>query len=350
MPIITDGNSAREILHRLSQENRSIPCFCTESIYTTEAIFKGAKEFKEKHDIAGNLPMIIAFTASYEDRQQLKNYTGLSDFREGLIAVLTDIKRLSRVDGPYNDLDVIIHLDHAQPGQDDWIIKENQDIISSVMWDCSHFSLQKNIAMMKDFVAKYKSSFIIEGAVDEIYNYSPDGENLGVIDNITDPQVAGNYYTETGCDLIVANLGTEHRRTEGTVEYHSDVARKIKELVGSRLVLHGTSSLKEEDLRYLKSDGIIKVNLWGNLESKPGKKLAENILRNLGHMLSSETIKQLIDEAYLHPGMEVKTYKPSIQFLTEKYRRDEVYLPEAVSIIIKFYEALYTQAEIENHI
>ena len=341
MPIIKDGNRAREILHRLVKEKRSLPCFCTESIYTTEAIFKGAKEFKEKNKITGNLPLIIAFTASYADRQQLKNYTGLSDFREGLIAVLADIERFSRPDGPYSDLDIIIHLDHAQPGQDDWIIEENQDIISSVMWDCSHYSMQENIAMMKDFVSKYKSSFIIEGAVDEIYNYSPDGENLGVIDNITNPEVAENYYNETGCDLIVANIGTEHRRTEGTVEYHGEIARKIKDRIGNKLVLHGTSSLKEEELKNLRHDGIVKVNLWGNLESKPGKKLAENIVRNLEHMLSKETIEQLISEGYLHPEMKNKTFKPSIQYLTEKYRRDEVYLPDVVSTIFKFYDVLY---------
>lgn len=341
MPIITDVNFAKEILNRIIKEKRSLPCFCTESIYTTEAIFTGAQEFKRKQQISYNLPVIIAFTASYEDRQQLKNYTGLSDFKEGLQAVLTDIKRLSRPDGPFGDLDIIIHLDHAQPGQDDWIIEENPDLISSVMWDCSHYSMQENISMMKEFVSKYKSSFIIEGAVDEIYNYSPDGENLGVKDKITDPEAAENYYNETGCDLIVANLGTEHRRTEGTVEYHGEVARKIKNRIGSKLVLHGTSSLKEEELKKLRHDGFTKVNLWGNLESRPGKKLAEDIVRNLEHMLSGDKIEQLINEGYLHPEMKQKTYKPSIKFLTEKYRRDEVYLPDAVSTIIKIYEVLY---------
>ena len=341
MPIIKEGNKARAILLDLIDKKKALPCFCTESVYTTEAIFKGAKDFKVKEGISENLPLIIAFTASYEDRQQLKNYTGLSDFREGLLAVLADIDRLSRSDGPYNDLDIIIHLDHAQPGQDDWILAENTEMISSVMWDCSHYSMQENIGMMQDFVKKYKESFIIEGAVDEIYNYSPDGENLGVIDNITEPATAESYFKETGCDLIVANLGTEHRRTEGTVEYHGDVARKIKDRIGSRLVLHGTSSLKEEELKNLRHDGIVKVNLWGNLESKPGKKMAETIVRNLEHMLSSETIEQLIDEGYLHPDMKNKAFKPSIQFLTEKYRRDEVYLPDAVATIMKFYDVLY---------
>ena len=118
MPIITNGEQAREILNGIMEQGSALPCFCTESVYTTEAIFSGARSYKEQHNIENNLPLIISFTASYEDRQQLKNYTGLQDFREGIIAVKSDIERLSRKDGPYPDLDIIIHLDHAQPGED----------------------------------------------------------------------------------------------------------------------------------------------------------------------------------------------------------------------------------------
>lgn len=341
MAIIKNGEQAREILNSLIDSKHSIPCFCTESIYTTEAIFKGTKAFKNEHNIKGSMPMIIAFTASYEDRQQLKNYTGLADFREGMLAVKADIERLARKDGPYSDIDVIVHLDHAQPGQDDWIVEEYIDFISSVMWDCSHYSLNDNISMMKKFIKRYKSSFIIEGAVDEIYNYNADNQRTGMVDNITTANEALNYYSKTGVDLMVANLGTEHRRTEGTVAYHGKEAREISKLVGRRLVLHGTSSLNENDLGSLSNDGIVKVNLWGNLESVPGKALVETLIRELDHELSMDKIEELFDEKILNSAMLSKHYSPSIQYLTEKFRRDEVYLPIATSIIKKFYEYLY---------
>jgi len=341
MPIIKKGEQAREILNGLIDTNRSLPCFCTESVYTTEAIFRGAKEFKNENNIDERLPLIIAFTASYADRQQLKNYTGLADFREGILAVKSDIERLSRNDGPYADIDVIVHLDHAQPGQDDWIIEEFNDFISSVMLDCSHFSMLDNIHMMQEFRKKYYSSFIIEGAVDEIYNYNAQNERTGVIDNITNPETAEKYFKETGVDLVVANLGTEHRRTEGTVEYHGKVAREISSLVGRRLVLHGTSSLSSNDVENLYKDGIVKVNLWGNLESVPGKVLAETLIKELEHEISKDKVQELVAEGYLNGKMLAKSYKPSIHYLTEKYRRDEVYLPVATGIIKSFYKKLY---------
>ncbi len=100
MPIISNGGQAREILNRIIEENRTLPCFCTESVYTTEAIFKGASVFKSQSGMKGNLPLIIAFTASYEDRQQLKNYTSMANSREGMLAVMADIERLSRDGGP----------------------------------------------------------------------------------------------------------------------------------------------------------------------------------------------------------------------------------------------------------
>jgi fructose-bisphosphate aldolase class II len=341
MAIIRDGEKAREILKEISRNGRSLPCFCTESVYTTEAIFKGAKYFKDQENISGQLPLIIAFTASYEDRQQLKNYTGLGDFREGLLAVKADIERLSRTDGPYRDLDVIVHLDHAQPGTDQWIIDENSDFLSSVMWDCSHFSMGDNMAMMRSFTLENKSRFIIEGAVDEIFNYNADNIRSGVADELTDPDLAERYYHETGCDLIVANLGTEHRRTEGTVEYHRELALQITGKIGRKLVLHGSSSLDEKDLSGLAEDGIVKVNLWGKLESQPGRKLAENIIRELEKQLPLDQVSRLIEEGFLSPKMVSKTYKPSIHYLTEKYRRDEIYIPEASDIVKDMYQILY---------
>jgi fructose-bisphosphate aldolase class II len=345
MPIITNGEEAREILKGIMERGVAIPCFCTESVYTTEAIFSGAGRYKRERNVPGNMPLIISFTGSYEDRQQLRNYTGMQDPGEGIIAVKADIERLAREDGPYPDLDVIVHLDHAQPGEDDWILEGYGDWLASVMWDCSHYSLKDNIRMVRDFVGKNKGRFIMEGAVDEIYNYSTSNERLEVVDKITDPETAENYYRQTGVDLIVANLGTEHRRTEGTVAYHGEEARMISQRVGRRLVLHGTSSLQEAEIKNLAADGIVKVNLWGNLEALPGKELVQRLVRELGHQLSKSQVERLISQGYLDEGMLAKTYQPSIHYLTEKYRRDEIYLPQATRIVRYFYEQLYSFPE-----
>jgi hypothetical protein len=59
------------------------------------------------------------------------------------------------------------------------------------------------------------------------------------------------------------------------------------------------------------------------------------------HQLSNAQVKDLVSAGYLDRGMLSGTYKPSIHDLTEKYRRDEIYLPEATRIIQNFYEQLF---------
>jgi fructose-bisphosphate aldolase class II len=342
MPIIRDGKKAREIINRVKASGNSLPCFCTENVITTEAIFAGVQAFKHENNITGSLPLIIAFTAGYPGRQQLLNYSNVHDFREGFMALRSDIERLARNGGPFKDIDVIVHLDHAQPGDDDWIFRENSDFISSVMYDCSHYSIEDNTRMVKDFVSHYSRDFIVEGCVDEIYNYSADGGDRHVKDDITTADDAEKYFNETGVDLVVANLGTEHRRTEGALKkYHRDAAQAIKQTIGRQLVLHGTSSLNLDEIKNLPEDGIVKVNIWTILEVLPGKMLAREIIKNLHNILDNKDIEELVKDGILQEEISKKAAKPSLDFLTEQYRRDKVLIPGIIELIKKYYSYLY---------
>ncbi len=342
MPIIRNGERAREIIEKVKKSGNSLPCFCTENIITTEAIFKGVKKYKEARNIMGKLPLIIAFTASYKQRQQLKNYSGLSDFKEGLLAVRDDIERIARVKGQFDDIDVIVHLDHAQPGDDDWIFKENKDFISSVMYDCSYYSLHENIKMVKDFVKRYKRDFVIEGCVDEINNYGESDGKSGVKENLTQADNVEIYFKETGADLVVVNLGTEHRRTESALkEYRRDIAQKIRNKIGRQLVLHGASSLSDTELKNIPGDGIVKVNIWTILEVDASRIMAINIIKNIDKILTKKSIEKLVDEGFLDKKVLNKEMKPSLNFLTEKYRRDDIYIPVATDQVRNYYENFY---------
>lgn len=342
MPVIRNGEKAREIIDKVKRNGNSLPCLCTENIMTTEAIFIGAKNFKEAHNIKEQLPLIISFTASYEKRQQLKNYSGLSDFKEGLLAVRNDIERIARDGGRFNDIDVIAHLDHAQPGDDDWIFKENKNFISSVMYDCSCYSLEDNIKMVKNFVKKHKKDFVIEGCVDELYDYSESNEKPQVKDIITDVDDVEIYFKETGVDLVVANLGTEHRRTEGALKkYHRDVAQKIRDRIGRQLVLHGASSLSYAETKNLPHDGIVKVNIWTTLEVKSSRTLAGKMIENIDKMLLKEDMEKLVNEGFLDKKVLDKNGKPSLDFLTAKYRRDNIIIPSIVKQVENYYKNFY---------
>ena len=342
MPIVRNVSRARDIISDLKTSGNSLPCFCTENVVTTEALFEGVQAFKTEHAIPGSLPLIIAFTASYAERQQLLNYSGLKNAREGFLAVKDDIERIARADGPYPDIDVIVHLDHAQPGDDDWIFQENPDFISSIMYDCSHYSIEDNTRMVKEFVSAHKHEFVIEGCVDEIYSYSPESNSRQVKDHITAAADAQKYVNDTGVDLVVANLGTEHRRTEGALKkYHREAARAITQLIGRQLVLHGTSSLHLDDIRMLPEDGIVKVNIWTILEVAPGKMLAKEIIKNISKILDKDDITELVNDGIIQEEYLKNDIKPALDFLTGTYRRDAVLIPETVKLIKFYYNCLY---------
>jgi hypothetical protein len=100
-------------------------------------------------------------------------------------------------------------------------------------------------------------------------------------------------------DLIVPNLGTEHRASARELHYHGDRAREISAAVGKILVLHGTSSLSPDDFIHLKDDGIIKVNLWTAVEKAGAQAAVRNALELLGNIYTAEELQELADEGFL---------------------------------------------------
>ncbi len=345
MPVIRDGEKAREIIENIKKTGNSLPCFCTENVLTTEAIFIGAKKFKQSKKIRGHLPLIIAFTAAYHQRQQLKNYSGLGDFKEGMLAVRNDIERVARAGGKFDDIDVIVHLDHAQPGEDDWILKENKDFISSVMYDCSSYALKENTEIVESFVKKNKRDFIVEGCFEEIASYGKQSsEKSGAEEIAVRADKVEVYFKETGVDLVVVNLGTEHRRTEHTLgEYRRDIARRVRDKIGRQIVLHGASSLSGTELKNLPLDGVVKVNIWTALEAGAGRALAIKIIENIDRILLKENIEKLAEGNFLDKKVLTKKIRPSLAFLTEKYRRDEIFIPVIAGQVKNYYENLYTE-------
>ena len=342
MPIVRDARKAREIITSVKHSGNTLPCFCTENVITTEAVFQGAQTFKNTLAVSGHVPVFIAVTASYPERKQLLNYSSLHDYREGFLAFRNDVERLARPDGPYPDLDVIVHLDHAQPGSDDWIFEENDDFISSVMYDCSHYPLDENIRMVQEFVSRHKDRLIVEGCVDEIYASDSGAGRRDFKDTITTAEDACRYFEKTGVDLLVANLGTEHRRTAGALKhYHREAAREISAKIGRQLVLHGTSCLNRDDIKNVPDDGIVKVNIWTILEVLPGQNLVKECVRNVNRILDADQIAELVNEHIIDPVCLKKDIKPDLDFLTGLYRRDSVLIPETAALIQHYYSWLY---------
>jgi hypothetical protein len=130
-------------------------------------------------------------------------------------------------------------------------------------------------------------------------------------------------------DIIVPNVGTEHRATAEQVRYRGDRAREISADVGKILCLHGTSSVKPEDLGQLPADGFVKINVYTTLAVHGGQAVARNVLDNLGNLFDKEQLAALVTSGVLGKtvladgyGQTQKPIKPKLACVANPPRRD----------------------------
>ncbi len=332
MPMIIDPSRSRSILSRYREKRIPIPCFGAENTFTVEGILKGALSVAEARGC--DVTVFVAATGRYHGRRQLENYCSLKDTGEGFLAFRDDLRRMTRSGGPFERVNVIAALDHGQPGLDDDLFEEGKGFWGCVMYDCSTLPPAENREKTAGFVKQNGAHYLVEGCVDEITE-SGDGKT-----GLTDPEQAENYLQETGVDLMVANLGTEHRATEAELRYRGDLARKISERCGNKLVLHGASSLSPDDLSTLGADGIGKVNIWTVLERKPTQDLAVELIRNITKILPASERDLLVQLGLLGESFAgLSEEKPALSFLTEVYRRDTIKVPGVARIVEGFMRA-----------
>ena len=64
-------------------------------------------------------------------------------------------------------------------------------------------------------------------------------------------------------------------------------------------MLHGTSSVSNDQLKRLYADGVCKVNIWTALERDASPELFEQMVRNACRVADGDTVRRLIDDGLL---------------------------------------------------
>ena len=310
--IITEYKEVKKVYEEAGKNGWVIPCICTENQTTTEAILSACSDYQKQ--TGKTIPISIAVTVNYDHRSQAPNYSESRDWKTGLKLFLDDIKAFARKGGVYDNVTVLIHLDHIQFDVDKELYESDLSEYSSIMYDASALPFEKNIESTAKFVKSMKGKILIEGACDEIVDATGGSHN-----DLTTPEKAKDYIERTGVDMIVANLGTEHRATGKDLKYHGELAREIKKEIGANIVLHGTSSVTNDQVKTLYNDGVCKVNIWTAMERDSSPVLFYEMVKNAEKVAGEKTVKKLIDEGYLTDKC-LTGEKINIQFFTEKYR------------------------------
>ena len=329
MPIITGREQVLAVYEEAAKRGWVIPCLCSENLTTTEAILTAASEFaKEKgYD---KVPVTLAITNQYDHRSQSVNYTCTRRWDIGLKLFRSDLEIVSQV---FPNVDVLIHLDHAQHDTDAEMLESDLSMYSSVMYDASSLPMEENIKKTKAYVQRKGHELLIEGACDEIVDATGEARC-----EITDADKCERYKRETGVDVVVANLGTEHRASGQDLHYYSDAAKAIKTKIGPRICLHGTSSVSNDQIAKLFDDGICKVNIWTAMERDASPVLTEWTVKNAAKCGGPKLEQKLIEEGYLTESSKTGD-RASLQHFTTTARQEIIF--EEMKKIVRGYLDLW---------
>lgn len=301
MPFIKERSKALEIFSALAEKKISMGIFCTASHWNTEAVIKAASDFAGERGIK-NIPVTIAMTYNYRHMSQATRITYSKNPQTGFLSVYDYVKRLT--DGayaPYPNVCALLHLDHADPEVDEWALEEGAKYLTSAMFDAQRYPVKKNIEMTKSYVERHGKDIIIEGIMDEL-------SVLGSIKTHDGDYAARavEYFGSTGIDFLVADLGTEQQSTAGTgVSFLRDRALEMTKALGGkpRLVLHGTSSLDEAQMRELPHCGIARVNMWTRIVRESGQ-YAGRLLRERAEQIEKGEFEATEANRYIRDNIE----------------------------------------------
>jgi fructose-bisphosphate aldolase class II len=150
-----------------------------------------------------------------------------------------------------------VHLDHGD--EETCYDCINSGFYSSVMIDASHESFDKNVEITKRVVdAAHAKGLVVEaelgqlGGVEEHVNVDEANAKL------TDPKQAKEFVKQTGVDSLACAIGTSHGafKFSGSQGLHFEVLAEIqKQIPGVPLVMHGSSSVPQEEVARINAAG-----------------------------------------------------------------------------------------------
>lgn len=264
----------QEVLDRLARAGREhIPLLCPNAETPDE--MEGAMLAAERHACATGRERCtigLGFTATYPDHPQLGGLA-LEDtpaFREPAATAerwLHWLRGYASRAGIFERVEVIPFLDHGwAPHEADLRLMHEPwflDSLGIVMFDASALDFEDNVRLTAAFVRHARERVVVEACPDKVYErVQMEAKHLREADLWSRPEAVEQFVRRTGVDLIVPNLGTEHRTASAApLDYQHALARDIAARVGPIQALHGTSSLGGR-LGAVGADGICKINYY----------------------------------------------------------------------------------------
>ena len=168
-------------------------------------------------------------------------------------------------DQVFPDAIFAVHLDHGD--EETCYDCINSGFYSSVMIDASSEPFEKNVEITKRVVeAAHKKGIVVEAELGQLGGVEEHVKVDEANAKLTDPAQAAEFVKLTGCDSLACAIGTSHGafKFSGSQGLHFDVLAEIQQkLPGFPLVMHGSSSVPQEEVERINKAG-------GNLKGAKG--------------------------------------------------------------------------------
>src|SRR5512137_554206 len=158
-----------------------------------------------------------------------------------------------------------VHLDHGD--EETCYDCINSGFYSSVMIDASSEPFEGNVATTRRVVeAAHAKGIVVEAELGQLGGVEEHVKVDEANAKLTDPIQAKEFVEKSGCDSLACAIGTSHGafKFSGSQGLHFEVLAEIqKRLPGFPLVMHGSSSVPQEEIARINAAG-------GNLKGAKG--------------------------------------------------------------------------------
>ncbi len=265
--------SLRELLPEAARADYAVPCFNVFGYEDARAVVSAAEKFGR--------PVIIAANKTLVD------FMGVESAASMLSLLAKDAS-----------VPVCAHLDHTY--EEDIVYRGIHHGFSSVMFDGSQLTLEENIRRTRQVVdVAHACGVSVEGEIGSV-PYDDIRPHIKTI--TTSPDDAARFASESGVDAVAVSVGNIHRLKAPTATIDHDHLEKIAAKVGTPLVIHGTSGIREHDLLRLRKGPVAKFNIGTILRMAFGHKLQEVVRNNpdqFDRLFFMEAVMPAVEEAAL---------------------------------------------------
>ncbi|MCC6148280.1 MAG: ketose-bisphosphate aldolase [Anaerolineaceae bacterium] len=215
-----------------------------------------------------------------------------------------------------------VHLDHGDEQTCYDCI--NSGAYSSVMVDASHEEFEKNIEITRRVVeAAHAKGISVEAELGQLGGVEEHVKVSEADAKLTDPNQAREFVERTGVDALAVAIGTSHGayKFSGTQGIRMDVLAEIQhEVPGFPLVMHGSSSVPQEEVKRINAAG-------GELKGAKGvdadlfKRAAELGVTKVNIDTDGRLVWTRVYREYFRDHPEVFDFRPIGKVFMEEYAK-----------------------------